>query len=353
MNKNLRIALSTAGVAAACYLFYNVLSTFDWSAVGIILSSLAPWKLVVLLLPFFLEVIFDCLGWRHLLPTEFRQISIWKIFRARTGPEAIVMTVPMGPFISEPLKAWILFKITGLKTSIGMASVLLRSCFLVLAQCTVVILTTILGFNWINGISNQVIGSAGLSVLILASAGLLLAVYAGSLMIASRSSMIKRLHNLLKHAKFVWVRKVWASSENYFTELNEQFQTFGNERRSTLGAAFLIYLLPWIFQCIETFVILSLLGSDISILHAFAIEAACGFLRSVAFMVPSGLGVQDSAYYLMLSAAEVSHPLAAAFILIKRSREVLWIGLGYGMLLFSGFSLKTSMRATQTNISAE
>jgi uncharacterized protein (TIRG00374 family) len=340
VKKSVRIIVSLAGLFIAGYLLFNVWSSFDWSATMKTLSSLALWQLLLILIPFFLEVIADCIGWRHLLPLEFQDASLWKIFKARTGPEAVVMTFPMGPFISEPLKAWILYKIINLKTSIGMVSVIMRSCFLVLAQCSVVILISLLSFGWLQRLSPLVIKEDGLGYLLLLSATILFAVYAGFLLVASRSCVIKRLHNKLEHAPFAWTTKLWRSTEIYFTELNEQFATFGGERKKSVIVAYFLYILPWLFQCAETYVILKILGSDIPLLQALTIEAACGFLRSVAFIVPSGLGIQDAAYFLMLNGAGVSHPLSSAFIILKRSREVLWISLGYGILFVSGFSLK-------------
>ncbi len=342
MKQSLRIAFSIAGIIIAGFLLYNVLSSFNWSATSETLSSLDHWQIFLILIPFILEAIADCVAWRHLLPLEYRHVSLWKIFKARTGPEAVVMTVPMGPFISEPLKAWILFKIIDLRTSIGMASVIMRSCFLVLAQCSLVILVTLLSFGWLADLSPLVISRSGLGYLLLLIALILFLVYAAFLLLASRSSVVKRLHNKLEHAPFAWIRKIWESTEHYFTELNEQFATFGGERKSSVIIAYLLYILPWVFQGIETYVILRLLGSEIPLLQALTIEGACGFLRSVAFIVPSGLGVQDAGYFLMLNGAGVSHPLSAAFIIVKRSREILWVSLGYGILFISGFGSKVS-----------
>ena len=350
MNKSLRITLSAAGLLVAGFLLYHVWSSFDWTATAATISALPVWKLLIVLVPFSLEAISDCIAWRHLLPREFKHTSLWKMFKARTGPEAVVMTLPMGPFISEPLKAWLLFKIIKLKTSIGMASVIMRSCFLVLAQCTVVMLITLVMFGWLEDLSPEVIQRGGLGYLLLLSAGALFALYAGFLFVASRSSLIKRLHNKLEHSRFGWIRKLWESTENYFSELNEQFAVFGSHRKMSVVVGYLLYIIPWLLQGAETYVILKLLGSDIPLLQALAIEGACGFLRSVAFIVPSGLGVQDAGYFLMLNGAGVSHPLSAAFIILKRSREVLWISLGYGILLSSGFGWKKSFPKVEPEV---
>ena len=343
MKKSVRVTLSIAGLSIAGFLLYNLLSSFDWPAIARILVLLTPWQMALLLVPFTMGVIADCIAWRHLLPPEFQKVSFWKIFKARTGPEAVVMTIPMGPFISEPLKAWILFKIIKLKTSIGMASVILRSCFLVLSQCTVVIVVVVFNFGWLERLSPLIINREGLGYTLFLSAAILFIIYGAFLLVASRSYFIKKLHDKLEYAPFALLRRLWKSTETYILEMNDQFATFGGERKKSVVVAYSLYIVAWIFQGAETYVMLKILGSDITFFQAFSIEAACGFLRSVAFIVPSGLGVVDAGYFLMLNAADVSHPISAAFIILKRLREVLWICLGYAILFLSGYGMGNSI----------
>jgi hypothetical protein len=54
-------------------------------------------------------------------------------------------------------------------------------------------------------------------------------------------------------------------------------------------------------------------------------------------VLPAGLGVQDLGYVLFLRALGVADPLVtgAAFSLIKRGKEALWIAVGYACLLSS------------------
>jgi uncharacterized membrane protein YbhN (UPF0104 family) len=61
-------------------------------------------------------------------------------------------------------------------------------------------------------------------------------------------------------------------------------------------------------------------------------------LRSLVFVVPAGLGVQDAGYAVLLRALGVpdSVEVAAAFSLLKRGRELLWVGLG--IALFTRFA---------------
>jgi uncharacterized membrane protein YbhN (UPF0104 family) len=58
----------------------------------------------------------------------------------------------------------------------------------------------------------------------------------------------------------------------------------------------------------------------------------------MAFFSPGGLGVQDLGYMAFLSALGIPEApaVSAAFVVLKRSKEILWIGVGYALLLLGG-----------------
>jgi uncharacterized protein (TIRG00374 family) len=88
----------------------------------------------------------------------------------------------------------------------------------------------------------------------------------------------------------------------------------------------------WSLEAVETYVILRLIGAPISFAEAYAIETICSYIRSIAFVIPSGLGAQDAAYLGFLTGSGLSHPTAIAFILLKRMRQILWIAVGFAIL---------------------
>jgi uncharacterized membrane protein YbhN (UPF0104 family) len=57
-------------------------------------------------------------------------------------------------------------------------------------------------------------------------------------------------------------------------------------------------------------------------------------VRHVVFVVPAGLGVQDLGYVTGLAALGVpdATSLGAAFVLVKRAKELLWTAFGYALL---------------------
>jgi uncharacterized membrane protein YbhN (UPF0104 family) len=63
-----------------------------------------------------------------------------------------------------------------------------------------------------------------------------------------------------------------------------------------------------------------------------AIETGVSLLRSIANIAPAGLGVQEAGYATLLTGAGVGVDTAAAFVLLKRCKELFWIAGGYALL---------------------
>ncbi len=103
----------------------------------------------------------------------------------------------------------------------------------------------------------------------------------------------------------------------------------------------LFYILAWFTLAIESYIILTLLGVPISFVQVLAIDTSITILRGLFFFIPSGLGVQDLGYLAFFQALGLQDFLAygAAFVLLRRFKEVLWYAAGYGVMFFSGVHL--------------
>jgi len=90
-------------------------------------------------------------------------------------------------------------------------------------------------------------------------------------------------------------------------------------------------LLGWFIEAGESWVLLRLLGIDLPYSAVLAFEPVVSFTRSAAFFVPAGLGVQDGGYMAMLQGFGIPDATnrAAAFVLLKRFKEVFWIVVGW------------------------
>jgi uncharacterized membrane protein YbhN (UPF0104 family) len=68
------------------------------------------------------------------------------------------------------------------------------------------------------------------------------------------------------------------------------------------------------------------MGQDIALLDAIMIEGLLSAARTVGFLLPAGLGIQEGALLLLCGWAGVPGHVALALALVKRARE-LGVGL--------------------------
>jgi putative membrane protein len=91
-------------------------------------------------------------------------------------------------------------------------------------------------------------------------------------------------------------------------------------------AAFLWHLAAWFTSVAEAWVALAFLGAHLTLPRIVVLESLIYALRSAAFFVPSGWGVQEGGYVLLGAFIGLPPDMALALSLAKRARE-LAIGL--------------------------
>ena len=94
-------------------------------------------------------------------------------------------------------------------------------------------------------------------------------------------------------------------------------------RRGGLWLSFFLHFLCWILSASEIWVALAFAGQPIPFGSALVIESLVYALRTVAFVVPNAVGVQEGAYVLIGGAFGLSPEMALALSLLKRARD--WV----------------------------
>jgi len=94
----------------------------------------------------------------------------------------------------------------------------------------------------------------------------------------------------------------------------------------------------WLCESIETALILWLIGAPLDLALAMAVEVGLTLARSVGNFAPAGIGIQEAGYATLLTATGLGVETAAAFVLLKRAKEIVWIAIGYGLLAGMGRS---------------
>jgi putative membrane protein len=89
-----------------------------------------------------------------------------------------------------------------------------------------------------------------------------------------------------------------------------------------LAASAALHLLAWVGSGGGTFIAFRLVGGQVSLADALALEALLCTLRSIAAFVPAALGVQEAGYAMLAPLFGLPAEMGLAVSLLKRAREI-------------------------------
>lgn len=92
--------------------------------------------------------------------------------------------------------------------------------------------------------------------------------------------------------------------------------------KGRIAASFLLHMLGWFGAGAGAWIVLRLSGADLPLTSILAMEALIFAIRSVAFVVPGAIGVQEGAYALIGPVFGLSPELSVALSLVKRARDL-------------------------------
>jgi putative membrane protein len=95
-----------------------------------------------------------------------------------------------------------------------------------------------------------------------------------------------------------------------------------HRRPAMLALAATVHFTTWLLAGVETWLTLNFMGLPVPLLAAITIDSLVYGMRSVAFMVPNAIGVQEGALVLLGGLFGVPPDAALALSLIKRARDL-------------------------------
>lgn len=312
----LRLLLLALGLLTLGFLVWHIGPGNIYDAA----ARLGPVALVVILIPSLLMYVIEAYGWKITLGPSSQSIPFWQVLAIRTAGEVVNMTTPTAYVGGEPLKAYLLQK-HRVPMVEGLASVVIAKTTMTIAQVLFILLGIALGF-WIlgaNGSSAQIVAAGLLSV--------------GLLLFGTAAFVFVQRQGL-----FTWIlamlRKVGLrigfleAREEQLQSLDRTILEFYTHHRSTFYASTGLYFLGWLAEALEVFVIIYYLGGPVEMLSAISIGALSVFIKGGTFFIPGSLGAQDGGNLLLLQAFGYSDVTGITFALLRRFRELVWIGIG-------------------------
>jgi hypothetical protein len=288
---------------------------------------------LLLLVPQLLALMVESAGWQ----LAFRRMGSWLpyggLLRARLGTEALAQTLPLGVLFCESLKPALLARNCGADLSTSLAGMAARKWLLIGSQSLYVGGFAVLSWAMLVRVSPSLLHSAALPWLLLTAALVLLLLTLAGVAALSRGRIVERAYALLLALPFERLRKRLELARAEVARTDGRIRAFIVSVLSS-PAPLLLFLAGWLLEACETYLILRLLGVELSWTSVGALEVSASLLRNLAVMVPAGLGIQDLSYLAFLRALGVPDALnvAAAFLLLKRTKELFWAAFGYVVL---------------------
>jgi glycosyltransferase 2 family protein len=121
-----------------------------------------------------------------------------------------------------------------------------------------------------------------------------------------------------------------------FLELDRTIAGFYVQNRVGFLLSTGLFFLGWLAEAVEVFVILYCLGAPVTVLTSLSIGGLAVFIKGGTFFIPGSLGAQDAGNLLLVTAFGYSEVSGITFALLRRFRELVWIGLGLVCLMLIG-----------------
>ena len=299
-------------------------------------------KVALVVVPFLLAMLLQTAGYACILAAvgqarsgvRARASAYFRLLSVVLSTEAVLLSVPAGAALAETINPYLLKRRLGVPISEGLAAGAAKKAAIVFTNGLYIGIAVVFGAGYLRSASHALIGAGGLSWLVTAGGvAMLIAALVMSRVLFS-GSVAARSHGLLRRIPNMRLRAFLDDRKAGFVETDAHFAALVQRGRPALATSLVFMLGCWLAEGAEAFVILRLLGVDMPFAEVLAFEVVVSLLRSLAFMVPAGLGVQDAGYVAFLGAFGVpdAATLGVAFILVKRARELLFIAVG--LLLF-------------------
>lgn len=299
---------------------------------GEILAALGRlgWLAPLVALPYFASYAVDSIGWWWILSRRmgappdrsWRTPGLLRLFAMRAGGEAVNAITPTAYFGGEPLKAWLLCG-HGVPLAFGLASVFVTKTALMITQGLFVLLGLLIALQWWHStVPLPVAFAAGLALGALACVGVLRVQQRGlCTLILGLSRRLTGRQQLL------------AEWEGELAGADRMLRGFYGSRAIDFLVCCTFHFLGWVMGTLEVYIILWMLGQPIPFAEALAIEALSGVAKLAALIIPGSLGVQEGGQVLIFVAFGLEASLAMTFGVIRRCRELVWVGFGLGVLV--------------------
>jgi uncharacterized protein (TIRG00374 family) len=134
--------------------------------------------------------------------------------------------------------------------------------------------------------------------------------------------------------RFAFLKKLAGS----LGRLDSSLAEFYRNEPWRLALSTFFHFLGWLASALEVWVVMHLLGIEITLAAALLIEAFSTAVRFATFMVPASIGALEGGHVAIFAALGLGGTAGLSFSIVRRIREAAWIGIGFLVLaVYRGF----------------
>ncbi len=128
------------------------------------------------------------------------------------------------------------------------------------------------------------------------------------------------------------VRRFAEKNKERLETIDSQIALLHRQRKSTFYSALLLEFLARVVACLEIWLILNILTTDVSFMSCFLIVAFSSFLANLLFFMPMQVGGREGGFALAVGGLSLSGAYGVYAALITRVREMVWIVIGLALM---------------------
>ncbi|MFT4536110.1 MAG: hypothetical protein ACJA1A_002870 [Saprospiraceae bacterium] len=259
------------------------------------------------------------IAWRLCMGNDGDKTGILQLFMIRHVGEMLSVFNPTSVIAGETLKAHYLAK-NGMDNKRSISSILLSRILIILSALLLIILSSLYLIFGVLG-DNQGLPIIIMALIVIGGFGYLLARF----LLHSKLYLHKAVSKLQRRFGNKYITDKLLDA---IKEINLEAHTFYSHNKGKLFWAFLLSVIHWIFGAAEFYLILKVLGFDISVVNAIAIEMGVILFKTVGAIVPGQVGVEEYANKVMLEAVGIAgNEVWLVVSIMRRARQLFWVGI--------------------------
>lgn len=326
----LKLALLLCGLGILAGLVWRADPQLVWSQ----LRALGPGA-ALFLLPSLGTYTLDALAWR-LCFREPPNVSLGRLFLIRMAGESLNNTLPSAYLGGEPLKVYLLQR-AGVAGPEALASVIVGKTALIVSQALFV-LVGVACAAWATWAMWGGEAHEALPALLAggAATALLFALCMGIAYAGQRYGLGRALQALSARTG-LWAGFV-ARQAPALERLDQSLGDYYREDARAFWLASAVFLGGWSCEVLEILTFCQLSGLPQTAAVLVALGALATVVKAAGFFLPGSVGAQEGGNVLLFLAFGLSEANALVYSILRRARELCWIGFGFGAAWLLGWS---------------